>query len=451
MKDTHIEAYIERMLVTKMKREIRFNRNDIFKTYKEFCKQYSLVRDEIESIIRYTHAYQYLDEEIDKNPISPNADFGIFRYKSWPNRDYYPVIFLIMDSEVDAEEKMRMVKLLESYVIRRAVCKKLSTSFYNKHAAQICKDSPANINYEYLCRHLLSTEKDTTVFPDNERVILECQTAPFYGSEFSRYIFGEIEKSLHDEQVERVIVEKGILTIDHILPQGWDKNAAWRKTIFGENHELTDETAILEVNEYLHRIGNLTMMSGKNNSVKSNNPWEFVRSLLKKSGMKLNNELAQENEWNVNKIRERGKKLAEIICTIWPYPEGNYKPIKRIRRASTYTLEDEEDFTGSKIISFNILKQGEKKAKSWVDYYIKTMTFLLNEDVGYLYKFQDIGIEIGKERRGRADYYREIISGIFLYIHNSAGQLLLNLKNAVQETDFELADFEFTIRNDIEE
>ncbi|MGI9347696.1 MAG: DUF262 domain-containing protein [Gammaproteobacteria bacterium] len=314
---SHIEAYIARMLVAGMKKDIRFNRNEIFKTYKEFGKKCPSIEEELQSLVEYVKVYRFLDSNTDSNPVGVNVDFGIFRHNVWKNRDFYPVIFCIVSSAASVEEKQRMLKLLESYVIRRGVCG-LSPSHYNKYAAHICGALGDDPNYEALRKVLASAARDSTVFPDNKRVEEGCISKKFYGSAFQWYVFGKIEASLHSTRVERVIVEEGSLTIDHILPQGWGNNPTWTNIVLGPNHRQGDALA---VDPYLDTIGNLTLMSDGNNSVKSNHPFDEVKGLLAVSELKLNRELAEEDVWNVEKITARSKYLAGKICEIWPYLE----------------------------------------------------------------------------------------------------------------------------------
>ena len=317
---THIEAYVARMLVAQMKKEVRFSRNDIFRAYKEFSRNFeksSSIGDEIESLARYADIYRYLDSAMEQNPVAPNTDFGIFRYDVWNKRDFYPVLFCIVGGGASMEEKQRMLRLLESYVIRRSVCG-LSSGNYNKHAVTICAELGDDPSYEALAKVLKDATKDTVVFPGKERVKLACVSEKFYGSVFQQYIFEKIEKSMHDVRVERLIVDQGELTIDHILPQGWEANPEWNQIVLGDDSGH-DDAAELTVNSYLHTIGNLTMMSGKNNTVKSNQPFAEVKGLLAASELKLNRELAEEGVWNVEKIAARSRKLAEKICEIWPY------------------------------------------------------------------------------------------------------------------------------------
>jgi len=318
--NTHIEAYIARMLVAKMRKEFRFSdRADIFKTYKEFHKKFSSIEEEIKGLVDYVDIYRYLDGDTEKNPVVPEVDFGVFLHGIWPNRDLYPVIFLIAGSSASALQKQRMIRLLECYVIRRGVCGLPHTHApYNKLAITICKELGNNPNYEALRKVLKAAKEDTSVFPEDERVKVSCISAKFYPSPFQQYVFERIEKSLHDLQVEKVDVTEGQLTVDHILPQGWEQNEKWKSMMLGTSGNRGEE-AVMVVNAYLHTIGNLTMMSGSNNSAKSNRPWGEVKKMLSDSNMRLNRQLAEEESWGLEKIRARSERLAEKICEIWPY------------------------------------------------------------------------------------------------------------------------------------
>lgn len=309
---THIEAYIARMLVAQMRTNFSFKRNEIFRTYKKFCedRKFPSIEEEIKTLGCYVDVYKYLDKEIEINPVAKETDFGVFRYSIWKKRDFYPVIFSIVGSGVGVDEKQKMINLLESYVIRRAICG-LPNTPYNKYAVNICKELGDEPSYRALYKMLEKATADTYVFPDDDRVKDSCVNVGFYKSIFQRYVFEKIEESMSSGETD---VVPG-LTIDHILPQGWDKNQQWRNIVLGSDGKMDEGT----VNAYINTIGNLTIMSRKNNSAKSNRPFEKVKEILADSDIGLNRKLAKEETWNVEKIRARSKCLADKICKIWPY------------------------------------------------------------------------------------------------------------------------------------
>ena len=321
-KNTHIEAYIARMLAAKTGKEFNFNTIDIFNTYKEFAVPFGKnIDEEVRQLMEYTDIYKYLGfppEKAGENPV-PDMNFGIFRFDIWNNIDYYPVLFMITGSEtLNTTEKQRMVNLLESYVIRRRICA-LSMEYYNLHAIEICKHLSKKNNYNTLFEVLKNAEGRSTLFPDNNMVTAECTRAKFYGSSqgsINRHIFCQLEISMNDSPEERGELNINQLSLDHILPQKWDKNSKWKDMVLVDN---TDEA---DVPGYIHTLGNLTLMSGPNNARKSNGSLEEFYDYLKNSAMALNRELAEELKqdfvWNLDKIRARSQKLGKKICEIWP-------------------------------------------------------------------------------------------------------------------------------------
>lgn len=327
--NTHIEAYIARMLVAKlMKGDIKFNRADIFETYKEFSRGYQDVKEEIKSMTEYAGIYQYLswvrtDEtpESPVNPVSGSFEFGVFRFCNWPNRDFYPVIFRVVKSDEKEDEKQQMLNLLESFVVRRNISG-LSSENYNKTASSLCRELETSINYNCLRDILLKHDADTSRFPDDVEVRDSCvNNTKFYTSPFQYYVLEEIDKWLYESQEERVFPEN--LTVDHMLPKGWEKNKNWEDWFEREFQNFTDGergSKRYEINSILKTIGNLTLMSSEGNARKSNRSFGETKEFLENSGLKMNREIAKKDKWTPDEIRERSEELARIICERWPYP-----------------------------------------------------------------------------------------------------------------------------------
>lgn len=307
-KETHIEAYTIRMLGAKTDKDFLVARDDIFKIYKEFSADFSSAEEEVESLGRYTSAYQHLDQKSKGSSILSGIDCGVFYHSVWNSRNFYPVIFLIADVTSN-EEKERMIKLLESYVIRRGVCG-LTTKDYNNHAITICRKLAETPTYKGLMDALTSAEANTTLFPNDEEVIKRCHRAVFYGSPFQYYVFKKLELRAAGDGSERGDFD--VQSIDHALPQGWrgDSESEWSKALQGREDEVDD---------YVDTIGNLTPMSTKRNSQKSNRSWGECREILKNSPMTLNRDLAKRDAWGIDEIKLRSEELAKEICKIWPY------------------------------------------------------------------------------------------------------------------------------------
>lgn len=319
--NTHIEAYIARMLVAKMRDEnIKFNRNDIFKAYKKFSNNYPKVVEEVESVGEYTDIYKYLATGTEKNPVT-GFRFGVFRWDAWTNKDFYPLIFVILKSGIDILEQQKMIDMLESYVVRRGVCG-LPSGNYNKDTASMCKRIGEHPRYAVLREVLTISEKETSRFPEDEEVRYECLTANFYKSPFNAYILEEIVKWKDESMGDEIdIHHEKKLAVDHILPQGWMQNLAWKNALLKQGGGSQNEDALFEISvrQHIDTIGNLTLMSRGRNSRKSNKSWDSAKKLLRESGFQMNRELAEKSEWGLSEIEARSRDLADVICQRWPF------------------------------------------------------------------------------------------------------------------------------------
>ena len=98
-------------------------------------------------------------------------------------------------------------------------------------------------------------------------------------------------------------------TLEHILPQGLEHWDGWDKFTEDE-HSL-----------YVHRIGNLTLLSSADNkpSKKDNASWKAKQSKLGDSMFVLNKQFADINDWSPEEIDKRQEKLAEAAAKIWAF------------------------------------------------------------------------------------------------------------------------------------
>ena len=117
-------------------------------------------------------------------------------------------------------------------------------------------------------------------------------------------------------------------TIEHIMPREWIQHWPLPNGEEGMsdvelwNADDDDERAIATRlrNSYIHRIGNLTILSGALNSSGSNLDWNKKRSeLINYSLLPLNLQLHTLNQWDENAIATRARELFEHAVKIWPH------------------------------------------------------------------------------------------------------------------------------------
>ena len=84
-------------------------------------------------------------------------------------------------------------------------------------------------------------------------------------------------------------------------------------------HDLTSEQTVGQMHEsLLHTLGNLTLTGY--NSALSNSEFTEKRKQLQKSGLTMNQEIAQQATWGRSEIQARAEQLADRITQIWPGP-----------------------------------------------------------------------------------------------------------------------------------
>lgn len=120
-----------------------------------------------------------------------------------------------------------------------------------------------------------------------------------------RYILERINEHLGTK--ETVSNNPKAVHVEHIMPR--KLNAAWK-------NKLNDVDNLHE--EYVNRIGNVTLLSNRLNQSASNKSFkEKKEKYYSASEFYITKKLMEYEEWNFNTIDERQKKLAEIAVEVW--------------------------------------------------------------------------------------------------------------------------------------
>lgn len=221
------------------------------------------------------------------------------------------------------------VRLVESYVFRRAICA-IPTNSLNKTFGTFSKALKKDRYLESIRVHFLRLPSYRR-FPSDEEFRREIQTRDLYNFRGRSYWLRRLENFEHKE---RVSVDE--YTIEHILPQNENLSPAWRADL-GPEWERIRAT-------WLHTLGNLTLTGY--NSEYSDRPFAEKRDMsggFKYSPIKLNEGLGQLEAWTEAAIVERAEKLAEKALAVWVAPRvpdevlAEYRPGPSV---SGYSIEN---------------------------------------------------------------------------------------------------------------
>ncbi len=227
------------------------------------------------------------------------------------------------------DDFVRIVRWIESYVLRRAICA-IPTNSMNKTFATFGKSLKKDKYLDSVAAQFLLLPSYRRFPPDNE-FESAIQKRDLYNFRSRSYLLRRFENHNRKE-----IVSVDEYTIEHILPQNENLNADWRKSL-GLDWKNIQQT-------WLHTLGNLTLTGY--NSEYSDRAFTEKRDMeggFKSSPLKLNHGLGQIDIWNENAIIERAQKLAKIAVNVWESPKldsiilDTYRPK---RHASNYTIND---------------------------------------------------------------------------------------------------------------
>ena len=101
----------------------------------------------------------------------------------------------------------------------------------------------------------------------------------------------------------------GLCSVEHILPKSKDFWGSW--------------SGFREVNpgDWIHRIGNLTLMGQADNKpgLKYNNGFAKKLESYRESSFKLTRELAKYDEWTPDNIKARQRNMARRAMRVWSF------------------------------------------------------------------------------------------------------------------------------------
>lgn len=246
-------------------------------------------------------------------------------------------------SGVPEERRRRGLEAIESWLVRRALCR-YTTRGYNLFfldILSICKAATGtgSSSLDDIVIDQFASKADTPSrsWPTDAEVRDALLDKPLYGALNARrvrMVLLAIEDLLHEKtggKAEKVSPATK-LHIEHLLPQAWEEHwtapppagldsaqvLAWRE------QWLTDHVA--HRNQIVHSIGNLTLLSEPLNESVSNGPWgQKLSSIDEFSSFRLNRDIVQRqgaNGWHDETIHSRSAELVELICEIWPGPSA---------------------------------------------------------------------------------------------------------------------------------
>lgn len=133
------------------------------------------------------------------------------------------------------------------------------------------------------------------------------QSENFYKMKFAKYLLLRLELSMSENSnIEKVY--RGIISVEHILPQNPGEKSEWKK-------KFTDE----EREKYTNKLGNLVLLSRRKNSSANNRSFkEKLKKYFTKgiTDFELTKEILKYDEWDKISIEKRQRDKTDDLIKI---------------------------------------------------------------------------------------------------------------------------------------
>lgn len=297
----------------------------------------------------FTEKAEVLDGPLDR--------VGLFAYrvKTLESEVVKPVLLALLDHKAGSlpqEQIETALDILESWLARRMLIRATSKG-YNRIMAEVVsviRNASAEEVGQTLREYFSSQHSEVAYWPDDDEVRRELETMPVY-RKLSRARVRMVLESIEDHwrgwipgQVSAagMRIRRGTYAIEHVMPQAWIKH--W---------PLPPDRSESERDARIHRLGNLTLLTKKLNSVVSNGPWlgdgGKAAHLQEKDVALLNSKLLKDyasRQWDEDGIDSRTEQAIDAILTVWPVPPGHKVRVDREHADTSVTVEI-ADLTGA--------------------------------------------------------------------------------------------------------
>jgi uncharacterized protein with ParB-like and HNH nuclease domain len=236
------------------------------------------------------------------------ALFKIFSSLSRLSDEWLPPILAFMnrmdkDTNINKKHFKEFVQVFEKCYMHGWFKKQVRSK-----REMVCYSALVAINTGKSIPEILNIIKDNA---DNEGFLLSLDDDVYEPSpnriNFIKAVLLRIDQEVQDDSVYKIY--NGRITIEHILPQR-NLNEYWRERFTDKQH-----------GEWLHKLGNLTLISGTKNSEAQNSSFDKKKEIYGKNNKKVSFDITKDVcdylEWNLASLTRRHQVLVNIVKKIW--------------------------------------------------------------------------------------------------------------------------------------
>lgn len=238
---------------------------------------------------------------------------------------YILLLYILTEQEklkISDEQLENIIKLLITFFVRRNITDIPNTRNLNKIFMDII-ESIKQKQGEEICNYISKILKEVSASDELFENKLRGQMYD-ENPDATRFILCSIEalhqtKEIYIDLWSRDNSNKYIWTIEHIFPEGQNIPEVWVKMIADGDREKAKEY----LEKYVHTLGNLTI-TGYNQNLsnmsfidKRDRKNKDGKNIGYRNGLFLNEDVVNQEEWTIDKIKKRTEKLIEILTNLY--------------------------------------------------------------------------------------------------------------------------------------
>ena len=269
-------------------------------------------------------------QEQDENPFKKNLQ-DLEHIQGAPS---YLLLLYVMKYQVELglteADINTLIELLNKYFVRRNITDYPSTRdltrIFMDIIALVEEESPKGKEVIRMVIDILSTSNNCA----SDELFKKSLQGDIYKDNVgaARYILCKLAESAMTQETwtnlwERTQKNVYVWTIEHIFPEGENIPQSWIDMIANGDAELAKKY----LNEYTHKIGNLTI-TGYNSTLgnksflekRDRQSKEGKHFIGYKNGLDINKEIAQLDTWTIDNIKKRSETMILQLMEMYKFP-----------------------------------------------------------------------------------------------------------------------------------
>lgn len=307
-----IDLFLQSFLLIKSKANTKYaGLESLFSNYKKYLDEGSIDQKAfIKEMMTYAEIFranidpECVNEDIERTIAINRLGVIIFGLDT---TTVVPYILYVLNNVSNKAEQQAIFSYLESYLMRRLICKD-TTKNYNNFFSSLIRNEINTKNK--LIEQIASSDENTTRMPDDEDFKKAFSESNLTNQQAKTVLY-LIELSIRSQKDATTILPYNRYSLEHLMPKKWRNN--WKDVKNGDDAEFRDKM--------IHKLGNLAIIPQKLNASLSDAKWKQKVSgkglKAHSTGIKTLEKYLEKDTWDESKILQRGKDLYSHAEKVW--------------------------------------------------------------------------------------------------------------------------------------